>query len=109
MVVLVTVTTWRAASTADPVVPIRMSHDMREKMANDENFSFKGAFHEGKVLSDAEIAEIAQLENKDALDSKVLGTMLAPITGLAVCLNQVGEQMGGAAAPAAEAEAPAAE
>ena len=35
--------------------------------------------------------------------------MLAPITGLAVCLNQVVEQMGGAAAPAAEAEAPAAE
>ena len=41
--------------------------------------------------------------------STVLGTMLAPITGLAVCLNQVVEQMGGAAAPAAEAEAPAAE
>ena len=86
-------TTSLATSTADPIVPIRMIHD---------------AFLEGKVLSDAEIAEIAQLQNKDALYSKVLGTMLAPITGLAVCLNQVVEQMGGAAAPA-EAEAPAAE
>ena len=83
-------------------------HDMSEKMAKDEKFIVKGAFLEGKVLSDAEIAEIAQLQNKDALYSKVLGTMLAPITGLAVCLNQVVEQMGGAAAPA-EAEAPAAE
>ena len=86
-------TTSLATSTADP---------------KDEKFIVKGAFLEGKVLSDAEIAEIAQLQNKDALYSKVLGTMLAPITGLAVCLNQVVEQMGGAAAPA-EAEAPAAE
>ena len=95
-------------STADPIVPIRMIHDVSEKMAKDNKFIVKGAFLEGKVLSDAEIAEIAQLQNKDALYSKVLGTMLAPITGLAVCLNQVVEQMGGAAAPA-EAEAPAAE
>ena len=102
-------TTSLATSTADPIVPIRMIHDMSEKMAKDEKFIVKGAFLEGKVLSDAEIAEIAQLQNKDALYSKVLGTMLAPITGLAVCLNQVVEQMGGAAAPAAEAEAPAAE
>ena len=84
-------TTSLATSTADPIVPIRMIHDMSEKMAKDEKFIVKGAFLEGKVLSDAEIAEIAQ-----------------PITGLAVCLNQVVEQMGGAAAPA-EAEAPAAE
>ena len=96
-------TTSLATSTADPIVPIRLIHDMSEKMAKDEKFIVKG-----KVLSDAEIAEIAQLQNKDALYSKVLGTMLAPITGLAVCLNQVVEQMGGAAAPA-EAEAPAAE
>lgn len=102
-------TTSLATSTADPIVPIRMIHDMSEKMAKDEKFIVKGAFLEGKVLSDAEIAEIAQLQNKDALYSKVLGTMLAPITGLAVCLNQVVEQMSGAAAPAAEAEAPAAE
>lgn len=102
-------TTSLATSTADPIVPIRMIHDVSEKMAKDKKFIVKGAFLEGKVLSEAEIAEIAQLQNKDALYSKVLGTMLAPITGLAVCLNQVVEQMGGAAAPAAEAEAPAAE
>ena len=81
-------TTSLATSTADPIVPIRMIHDMSEKMAKDEKFIVKGAFLEGKVLNDAEIAEIAQLQNKDALYSKVLGTMLAPITGLAVCLNR---------------------
>ena len=59
---------------------------------------------EGKVLSDAEIAEMAELPSKDALYAKVLGTMIAPITGLAVCLGQILEQKGGsleAAAPEA--------
>lgn len=53
-------TTSLATSTADPIVPIRMIHDMSEKMAKDEKFIVKGAFLEGKVLSDAEIAEIAR-------------------------------------------------
>ena len=111
-------TTSLATSTADPIVPIRMIHDMSEKMAKDNKFIVKGAFLEGKVLSDAEIAEIAQLQNKDALYSKVLGSAAAPTAGLhftpqlmdtirAMGVN-IAEQMGGAAAPA-EAEAPAAE
>ena len=62
-------TTSLATSTADPIVPIRMIHDMSEKMAKDNKFIVKGAFLEGKVLNDAEIAEIAQLQNKDALYS----------------------------------------
>ena len=50
---------------------------------------------EGKILNDAEIAEMASLPSKDALYAKVLGTMIAPITGLAVCLGQILEQKGG--------------
>ena len=58
---------------------------------------------EGKVLSESEIAEMAALPSKDALYAKVLGTMIAPITGLAVCLGQILEQKGGSVeAPAAE-------
>ena len=53
------------------------------------------AFMEGKILTDAEIAEMSSLPSKDALYSKVLGTMIAPITGLAVCLGQILEQKGG--------------
>ena len=55
----------------------------------------------------SEIAEIAALPSKDALYAKVLGTMIAPITGLAVCLGQILEQKGGSlesAAPEAAAE-----
>ena len=49
---------------------------------------------EGKILSAAEIEEMSALPSKDALYSKVLGTMIAPITGLAVCLGQILEQKG---------------
>lgn len=102
-------TTSLATSTADPIVPIRLIHEASSKM--NDKFTIKGAFLEGKVLSEAEIAEIAQLSSKDALYSKVLGTMLAPITSLAVVLGQVVEQMGGSVETEAEpaAEEPAAE
>ena len=96
-------TTSLATSTSDPIVPIRLIHEASEKMK--DKFTIKGAFLEGKILSEAEIAEIAALPNKDGLLAKVLGTMLAPITSLAVVLGQVVEQKGGSiesAEPAAE-------
>ena len=64
----------------------------------------KAAFMDGKVLNEAEIAEMSALPSKDALYAKVLGTMIAPITGLAVCLGQILEQKGGSLeTPAADA------
>ena len=58
-------TTSLATSTSDPIVPIRLIHEASEKMK--DKFTIKGAFLEGKILSEAEIAEIAALQNKDAL------------------------------------------
>jgi large subunit ribosomal protein L10 len=66
----------------------------------DDLFTIKGVFVDGKVLSESEIAELSDLPSRDALYSRVLGTMLAPITSLAVVLNQVLEQKGGAPAAA---------
>lgn len=100
-------TTSLATSAGDPIVPIRLIREASEKM--NDKFVIKGAFLEGKVLSEAEIAEISQLASKDALYSKVLGTMLAPITSLAVVLGQVVEQLGGSAETETPAEEPAAE
>ena len=76
-----------------------------------DRFNIKAAFMDGKVLDAQEIEEIAALPSKDALYAKVLGTMLAPITSLAVVLGQILEQQGGSVeSAAAEAdEAPAAE
>ncbi|MGI5976249.1 MAG: 50S ribosomal protein L10 [Candidatus Limivicinus sp.] len=95
-------TTSLATTENDPIAPFRIISDYSKKLK--ERFNIKAAFMEGKILNESEIAEISELPSKDALYSKVLGTMIAPITGLAVCLGQIVEQMGGSLeeAPAAE-------
>ena len=95
-------TTSLATAEHDPIAPFRILNDYSKKLG--ERFNIKAAFMEGKVLNDAEIAEMASLPSKDALYSKVLGTMIAPITGLAVCLGQILEQKGGSLEAPAEAE-----
>ena len=97
-------TTSMATADEDPIAPFRIITDYSKKLG--ERFNVKAAFMEGKILNDAEIAEMSALPSKDALYSKVLGTMIAPITGLAVCLGQILEQKGGSIeAPAADAAA----
>ena len=96
-------TTSLATSTGDPIAPFRIISDYSKKL--NDVFNIKAAFMDGKVLSESEIAEISALPSKEALYSQVFGTLLAPITSLAVVLNQILEQKGGAPA----AEAPAAE
>ena len=95
-------TTSLATAEHDPIAPFRIINDYSKKLG--ERFNIKAAFMEGKVLSESEIAEMAELPSKDALYAKVLGTMIAPITGLAVCLGQILEQKGGSL-ESAEAEA----
>ncbi len=89
------------ATSEDALAPLYLIKKFSDKMGADL-FNIKGVFVEGKILSEAEAAELSDCPNKDALYSRVLGTMLAPITSLAVVLGQVLEQKGGA--PAAEAE-----
>ena len=96
-------TTSLATSTGDPIAPFRIISDYSKKL--NDVFNIKAAFMDGKVLSESEIAEISALPSKEALYSQVFGTLLAPITSLAVVLNQILEQKGGGA----PAEAPAAE
>ena len=102
-----------ATSQGDPIAPIRIISEYSKKMG--DRFTVKAAFMEGKILNAQEIKEIAELPSKDVLYAKVLGTMLAPITSLAVVLGQIVEQKGGSTESAAEveveaaAEAPAAE
>jgi len=95
-------TTSLATSTGDPIAPFRIIAEYSKKL--NDVFNIKAAFMDGKVLNETEIAEISALPSKDALYSQVFGTLLAPITSLAVVLNQILEQKGGA-----PAEAPAAE
>ena len=100
-------TTSLATTTTDPIAPFRIVKEFTSKLPKDANkFVVKAAFMDGKMLSESEVTEIAALPSKDALYGKVLGTMLAPITSLAVVLGQILEQKGGslesASAEAAE-------
>ena len=95
-------TTSLATSKGDPIAPFRILSDYAKKIPGD-NFSIKAAFMDGRVLTQEEIAGISALPSKDALYSQVFGTLLAPITSLAVVLNQIAEKQGGGlAAEAAE-------
>ncbi len=95
-------TTSIATAKGDPIAPFRVCKQYSDKLG--DVFSIKAGYMDGKVLTDAEMNAIAELPSKDALYAKVLGTMLAPITSLAVCLGQILEQKGGSvAAPEAEA------
>mgnify|MGYP003297197635 CR=1 FL=1 len=95
-------TTSLATCASDPIAPMRVINKFA-KQFNGEKFTIKAGFMDGRVLTMEEIAGIAELPSKDALYAKVLGTMLAPITSLAVCLGQILEQKGGSVAPAEEA------
>lgn len=103
-------TTSLATTESDPIAPFRIIKEFTSKLPKTEDapkFAIKAAFMDGKMLSESEVTEIAALPSKDALYGKVLGTMLAPITSLAVVLGQILEQKGGtlasaAAEPAAE-------
>ena len=77
------------------------------KQFNGEKFTIKAGVMDGKVLSLDEIKALAELPSKEVLQAQVLGTMLAPITSLAIVIKAICEQKGGSV-EAAEAPAEAA-
>ena len=82
----------------DPVAPARIMANYANKL-------------DGKPVDLATIQSLASIPALPVLQAQVLGTMLAPITGLAVVLKQIAEKNGAPAEDAAPAEeaAPAAE
>lgn len=91
------------ALSDDVVAPARIMASYAKKLEN--KFEIKGGFMEGKVVDLDTIKSLAAIPALPILQAQVLGTMLAPITGLAVVLKQIAEKNG---APAEET-APAAE
>lgn len=92
-------TTSMACTTGDPIAPARIVSEFAKK--NKDVIKIKGGMVEGKVLSIDELKAFGELPSKDALIAQVLGTFLAPITSLAVVLDQICQSKGGA--PAEEA------
>ena len=96
-------TTALAVSHDDPVAPARVINDFAKKLK--DKFEIKGGYMDGKVMPLEEVQALANIPALPVLQAQALGTMLAPITGLAVVLKQIAEK-GGEAAPAAEEAAP---
>ena len=96
-------TTSMASTADDPIAPARVICEFAKK--NKNVVKIQGGMVEGKVLSVDELMSFGELPSKHALVAQVLGTFLAPISSLAVVLNQILEQKGGAPAEEAPAEA----
>ena len=85
----------------DPVAPARVVNDFAKKI--DGRFEIKGGFMDGKVMPLNEVMALAEIPPLPVLQSQVLGTMLAPISGLACVLKQIAEKQGAPAEAPAEA------
>ncbi|MCI2057466.1 MAG: 50S ribosomal protein L10 [Oscillibacter sp.] len=91
----------------DVVAPARVMSDYAKKL--EDKFEIKGGFMDGKVVDLDTIHALAKIPALPVLQAQVLGTMLAPITGLAVVLKQIAEKQGEGATAEEAAPAPAAE
>ena len=92
-------TTSLAICNDDPVAPARVINDFAKKCNG--HFEIKGGFMDGKVMPLNEVMALAEIPPLPILRAQVLGTMLAPISGLACVLKQIAEKQG---APAEAAE-----
>lgn len=73
-----------ALSAGDPVAPARVVY---EYVGKDKPMQVKAGFVDGRVISAAEVEALSKLPAKEVLVAQVLGTMMAPISGLANVLN----------------------
>ena len=88
-----------AISTTDATAPARELADFAK---NAPNLEIKGGVVEGDAYDANGIMEIAKIPGREALISRLLGSMQSPITNLARVLNQIAEKNGEASVEAAE-------
>lgn len=75
-----------ALSAADPVAPAKIITDFIKENKL-QTIEVKGGVVEGKVIDAAGVKDLANLPSREVLLAKALGSMMAPITGLATVLN----------------------
>jgi len=88
------------ALSSDAVAPARVISKFAKKFT--DHFEIKGGFVDGRVVSIDEIKALAAIPPLPQLQAQVLGTMLAPITSLAIVLKAIAEKDGPVAEAAAE-------
>lgn len=83
----------------DAVSPAKILKDTVKKLKKCE---IKGGIVNGKVTDAAGIDALAELPPKEVLIARMLGSMMSPISGLAIVLDQIAKKNGGNTEAAAE-------
>ncbi len=85
----------------DAVTPAKL---LKEFVKKAKKCEIKGGIVEGAVTNAKDLDAIADLPSREVLIARLLGSMMSPISGLAIVLDQIAKKQGGAAAeePAAE-------
>jgi large subunit ribosomal protein L10 len=78
-------TTALAVSAEDPVAAARLINEYAGK--KDAKIRIKAGFVNGKIITEAEVKALANLPSKEVLVAQMLGTMIAPVSGLVNVLN----------------------
>lgn len=79
-----------AFSASDAVAPAKVIFDNIKKL---NKMKAKCGMVEGEFLDEAGVKQIASIPSREILLAKMLGSMQAPISKLAICLNKIAEQM----------------
>ena len=82
----------------DAVSPAKILKETVKKLKKCE---IKGGIVNGKVTDAAGIDALAELPPKEVLIARMLGSMMSPISGLAIVLDQIAKKNGGETAEAA--------
>ncbi len=80
-----------AFHNSDAVAPAKVVMDNAKKF---NKMKAKCGMVEGEFVDEAGVKAIASIPSREILLAKMLGSMLAPISGLARCLNQIAEAKG---------------
>lgn len=89
-----------AFSAEDETAPARILNDFAKEV---EALQFKSGVVSGTYYDEAGIQALAKIPSRDALISKLLGSLQSPVTNFARVLNQIAEKGGAPAEAAAEA------
>ncbi|HWS30454.1 MAG TPA: 50S ribosomal protein L10 [Clostridia bacterium] len=73
----------------DAVAPAKILKDTIKKLKKCE---IKGGIINGKVFSSDEVNTLADLPSREQLIARLLGSMMSPISGLAVVLDQIAKK-----------------
>ncbi|MDO4493206.1 MAG: 50S ribosomal protein L10 [Clostridia bacterium] len=79
----------------DAVTPAKILKEFSKKAKKCE---IKGGVIEGALTNAEDVNAIAELPSREVLIARLLGSMMSPISGLAIVLDQIAKKQGGEAA-----------